>query len=126
TIAHRFGYVGVLAVEIFVLPDGALLGDGVAPRVHNSGHWTLDGASGSQFEQHIRAVAGWPLAKARPHGPGRLLTALGHAADGYGSRRAPLRQDRGAPGPQDGARDAPVSRLRARARKPMDFHRPFW
>ncbi len=63
TIAQRFGYVGVLAVEIFVGHGGGeLLVNEIAPRVHNSGHWTLDGASVSQFEQHIRAVAGWPLA----------------------------------------------------------------
>ena len=62
TIAQKFGYVGVLAVEMFELRDGGLLVNEIAPRVHNSGHWTLDGASVSQFEQHIRAVAGWPLA----------------------------------------------------------------
>ncbi len=66
-IAEAFAYVGVLAVEMFVVADGAGAGDAVvvneiAPRVHNSGHWTLDGCSVSQFEQHIRAVAGWPLA----------------------------------------------------------------
>jgi len=64
TIAAKFNYVGVLAVEMFVLREGGtLLVNEIAPRVHNSGHWTLDGASVSQFEQHIRAVAGWPLAK---------------------------------------------------------------
>ena len=65
-IAAALDYVGVLAVEMFVVPgvDGpSLLVNEVAPRVHNSGHWTLDGASVSQFEQHIRAVAGWPLGK---------------------------------------------------------------
>jgi 5-(carboxyamino)imidazole ribonucleotide synthase len=66
-IAEAFAYVGVLAVEMFVVADGAGAGDAVvvneiAPRVHNSGHWTLDGCSVSQFEQHVRAVAGWPLA----------------------------------------------------------------
>jgi 5-(carboxyamino)imidazole ribonucleotide synthase len=63
-IAEAFGYVGVLAVEMFVVPDGAghaVLVNEIAPRVHNSGHWTIDGASVSQFEQHIRAVAGLPL-----------------------------------------------------------------
>ncbi|HVY02049.1 MAG TPA: 5-(carboxyamino)imidazole ribonucleotide synthase [Caulobacterales bacterium] len=54
-------YVGVLAVEYFVMPDGALLANEFAPRVHNSGHWTQDACACSQFEQHIRAVAGWPL-----------------------------------------------------------------
>ena len=64
-IAEAFDYVGVLAVEMFVIADGAshaVLVNEIAPRVHNSGHWTLDGCSVSQFEQHIRAVAGWPLA----------------------------------------------------------------
>ncbi len=65
-IAKAFDYVGVLAVEMFVVRQGrarTLLVNEIAPRVHNSGHWTLDGATVSQFEQHIRAVAGWPLAK---------------------------------------------------------------
>ena len=65
-IARAFDYVGVLAVEMFVLRKGrrrTLLVNEIAPRVHNSGHWTIDGATVSQFEQHIRAVAGWPLAK---------------------------------------------------------------
>jgi len=65
-IAKAFDYVGVMAVEMFVVKDGrkqAVLVNEIAPRVHNSGHWTIDGATVSQFEQHIRAVAGWPLAK---------------------------------------------------------------
>jgi 5-(carboxyamino)imidazole ribonucleotide synthase len=65
-IAKAFDYVGVLAVEMFVVRKGrrrVVLVNEIAPRVHNSGHWTIDGASVSQFEQHIRAVAGLPLAK---------------------------------------------------------------
>jgi 5-(carboxyamino)imidazole ribonucleotide synthase len=65
-IAKAFDYVGVFAVELFVVRAGrrfTLLVNEIAPRVHNSGHWTIDGATVSQFEQHIRAVAGWPLAK---------------------------------------------------------------
>jgi len=65
-IAKAFDYVGVLAVEMFVVRKGgrqSLLVNEIAPRVHNSGHWTIDGATVSQFEQHIRAVAGWPLAR---------------------------------------------------------------
>jgi 5-(carboxyamino)imidazole ribonucleotide synthase len=65
-IAKAFDYVGVFAVEMFVVRQGkkqAVLVNEIAPRVHNSGHWTLDGATVSQFEQHIRAVAGWPLAR---------------------------------------------------------------
>jgi 5-(carboxyamino)imidazole ribonucleotide synthase len=65
-IAKAFDYVGVLAVEMFVVRKGRrrmVLVNEIAPRVHNSGHWTIDGATVSQFEQHIRAVAGWPLAR---------------------------------------------------------------
>ncbi len=65
----RFDYVGVLAVEMFVVRNGqsrALLVNEIAPRVHNSGHWTIDGCSVSQFEQHIRAIAGWPLGETAP------------------------------------------------------------
>jgi 5-(carboxyamino)imidazole ribonucleotide synthase len=63
-------YVGVLAVELFVARDAAggarLLVNELAPRVHNSGHWTIEGAQTSQFEQHIRAIAGWPLGPTTP------------------------------------------------------------
>ena len=65
-IAKALDYVGVLAVEMFVVRAGrkqTVMVNEIAPRVHNSGHWTIDGATVSQFEQHIRAVAGWPLAK---------------------------------------------------------------
>ena len=54
-------YVGVLGVELFERDDGRLLVNEFAPRVHNTGHWTLDGCEVDQFEQHIRAIAGWPL-----------------------------------------------------------------
>jgi len=86
TIAHEFEYVGVLAVEMFVLPHSErLLVNEIAPRVHNSGHWTLDGASVSQFEQHIRAVAGWPLAKPLRHGRIEMLNLIGREVDDYRS-----------------------------------------
>ena len=65
-IAKAFDYIGVLAVEMFVVRKGrqrTVLVNEIAPRVHNSGHWTIDGATVSQFEQHIRAIAGWPLAR---------------------------------------------------------------
>jgi 5-(carboxyamino)imidazole ribonucleotide synthase len=62
-LLRRLSYVGVLGLEFFVTGDGGLVANEFAPRVHNSGHWTIDGATVSQFEQHIRAVAGWPLAK---------------------------------------------------------------
>jgi 5-(carboxyamino)imidazole ribonucleotide synthase len=84
TIAQKFNYVGVLAVEMFVLRGGAeLLVNEIAPRVHNSGHWTLDGASVSQFEQHIRAVAGWPLAKPVRRGRVEMTNLIGDEVEQY-------------------------------------------
>ncbi|MET0968028.1 MAG: 5-(carboxyamino)imidazole ribonucleotide synthase [Tardiphaga sp.] len=79
-IAGVLDYVGVLAVELFVVPgDGGptLVVNEIAPRVHNSGHWTLDGASVSQFEQHIRAIAGWPLAQPVRHGEVTMTNLIG-------------------------------------------------
>ena len=61
TIAHALDHIGVLAVEFFVTKDSDLIVNEIAPRVHNSGHWTQDGCNSCQFQQHIRAVAGWPL-----------------------------------------------------------------
>jgi 5-(carboxyamino)imidazole ribonucleotide synthase len=66
-VAAELGLIGVLALEMFLLPDGALLGNEVAPRPHNSGHWTIDACLASQFEQHVRAVAGLPLADPARH-----------------------------------------------------------
>jgi 5-(carboxyamino)imidazole ribonucleotide synthase len=85
-IAEAFSYVGVLAVEMFVVRDGrghAVLVNEIAPRVHNSGHWTLDGASASQFEQHIRAIAGWPLASPVRHGRVEMINLIGSEIDDY-------------------------------------------
>ena len=66
-VAGALGLVGVLALELFVLADGTLRGNEIAPRPHNSGHWTMDACAASQFEQHIRAVAGLPLAAPDRH-----------------------------------------------------------
>jgi 5-(carboxyamino)imidazole ribonucleotide synthase len=84
TIAAAFDYVGVFAVEMFVLPeDGGLLVNEIAPRVHNSGHWTLDGATVSQFEQHMRAVAGWPLVKPLRHGKVEMVNLIGREVEDF-------------------------------------------
>ncbi|HEY5070777.1 MAG TPA: 5-(carboxyamino)imidazole ribonucleotide synthase [Caulobacteraceae bacterium] len=61
TLMRALDYVGVIAVELFEFDDGRLLVNEFAPRVHNTGHWTLDGCEVDQFEQHVRAIAGWPL-----------------------------------------------------------------
>jgi 5-(carboxyamino)imidazole ribonucleotide synthase len=81
-IAEAADYVGVLAVEMFVVeqPAERLVVNEIAPRVHNSGHWTIDGATTSQFEQHMRAVAGWPLGETRRHGRAVMRNLIGDDA----------------------------------------------
>lgn len=79
-IATALNYVGVFAVELFVLEDGSLLVNEIAPRVHNSGHWTLEACAVSQFEQHIRAVAGWPLGDPVRHADAVMENIIGDAA----------------------------------------------
>ncbi len=79
-ILDALGYVGVIGVEFFVVESGgreALLVNEFAPRVHNSGHWTIDGCCVSQFEQHARAVAGWPLGNATRHSDARMVNLIG-------------------------------------------------
>ncbi|WP_022722574.1 5-(carboxyamino)imidazole ribonucleotide synthase, partial [Rhodopseudomonas sp. B29] len=86
SIATALGYVGVLGVEMFVVPENGqpkVLVNEIAPRVHNSGHWTLDGASVSQFEQHIRAIAGWPLAQPLRHGDVTMTNLIGDDVHDY-------------------------------------------
>ncbi|HTR12507.1 MAG TPA: 5-(carboxyamino)imidazole ribonucleotide synthase [Roseiarcus sp.] len=84
-ILEALDYVGVLAVELFVTRDrqgreGLIINE-VAPRVHNSGHWTLDGAQTSQFEQHIRAIAGWPLGAPTRRGRVEMHNLIGEDAE---------------------------------------------
>ena len=66
-ILEALDYVGVIGVEFFVLADGSLIANEMAPRVHNSGHWTEAACAVSQFEQHIRAIAGLPLGDTGRH-----------------------------------------------------------
>ncbi len=75
--AEALGHVGVMAVEMFLLPDGELLVNEIAPRVHNSGHYTLGGCATSQFEQHARAVCGLPLGSTAMKGPAVMVNLLG-------------------------------------------------
>ncbi len=79
-IADKFGYVGVLTLELFVL-DGQLLANEIAPRVHNSGHWTIDGAVCSQFENHVRASCGLPLGSTQAVGESLMLNWIGEVPD---------------------------------------------
>ena len=82
-VLEGLDYIGVLGVELFELGDGTLLVNEVAPRVHNSGHWTQDGAACDQFEQHIRAVAGWPLGDTRALFETEMTNLLGDEADAW-------------------------------------------
>jgi 5-(carboxyamino)imidazole ribonucleotide synthase len=76
-LAQTLGHVGVMAVEMFLLADGSLLVNEIAPRVHNSGHYTLGACATSQFEQHARAVAGWPLGSVAQKAPALMVNLLG-------------------------------------------------
>lgn len=78
-LAAALGHVGVLALEFFVLPDGTLLANEFAPRVHNSGHWTPEACRTGQFEQHIRCVAGWPLGDTYRLFDAEMINLIGEA-----------------------------------------------
>lgn len=88
-IAQGLAYVGVLCVEFFGLADGSLVVNEMAPRPHNSGHWSLDGADTSQFELQVRTLAGLPLAAPRQHSAAVMLNLLGDLWFENGQERAP-------------------------------------
>jgi 5-(carboxyamino)imidazole ribonucleotide synthase len=79
-IMEALDYVGVLAVELFQ-HDDELLANEIAPRVHNTGHWTMDGAATSQFENHLRAILGWPLGVTATRGPTVMVNIVGKVPD---------------------------------------------
>ncbi|MFU0504999.1 5-(carboxyamino)imidazole ribonucleotide synthase [Pseudaminobacter sp. NGMCC 1.201702] len=81
-ILQSLNYVGVIGVEFFVLPDGSLLVNEIAPRVHNSGHWTEAACVISQFEQHVRAVAGLPLGTTSRHSDCVMQNLIGDEVSG--------------------------------------------
>ncbi|QHQ33696.1 5-(carboxyamino)imidazole ribonucleotide synthase [Algicella marina] len=75
-ILNALDYIGVLGVELFVTPESLIVNE-IAPRVHNSGHWTEAACTIDQFEQHIRAVAGWPLGDGSRHSDAMMLNLIG-------------------------------------------------
>ena len=79
-ILNALDYVGVMGVELFVTPEGLVVNE-IAPRVHNSGHWTQNGCAVDQFEQHIRAVAGWPLGDGTRHADVEMENLIGDDMD---------------------------------------------
>ncbi|WP_206997450.1 5-(carboxyamino)imidazole ribonucleotide synthase [Trinickia mobilis] len=88
-IADALGYVGVLCVEFFVLEDGSLVANEMAPRPHNSGHYTVDACAASQFEQQVRAMTAMPLGDTRQHSPAVMLNILGDVWFKEGPKGAP-------------------------------------
>jgi 5-(carboxyamino)imidazole ribonucleotide synthase len=83
TLLAALDYVGVMGIELFERDDGHLLVNEFAPRVHNTGHWTLDGCEVDQFEQHIRAIAGWPLGPTEPLAHVEMTNLLGDEAEAW-------------------------------------------
>jgi len=83
TLLAALDYVGVIGIELFERDDGRLLVNEFAPRVHNSGHWTLDGCEVDQFEQHIRAVAGWPLGPTHAIARVEMTNLIGEEANDW-------------------------------------------
>jgi 5-(carboxyamino)imidazole ribonucleotide synthase len=79
-VLDALGYVGVLAIELFQIGD-RLLANEMAPRVHNSGHWTIEGAETSQFENHLRAVAGLPTGSTAPRGVSAMVNLIGRVPE---------------------------------------------
>ncbi|MDQ6622264.1 MAG: ATP-grasp domain-containing protein, partial [Verrucomicrobiota bacterium] len=77
TVAEKLELVGLLAVEMFVRPDGELIVNELAPRPHNSGHWTIEACATSQFEQQVRAVCGLPLGSTEILKPAAMANILG-------------------------------------------------
>jgi len=82
-VARRFADVGVIAVEFFVMADGAVVANEIAPRVHNSGHWTPEACDIGQFEQHVRAVCGWPARAPVRYADAEMRNLLGPEADDW-------------------------------------------
>jgi 5-(carboxyamino)imidazole ribonucleotide synthase len=87
-IIGRLNYVGVLCIEFFVLKDGTLVVNEMAPRPHNSGHYTIDACITSQFAQQVRAMARLPLGDSRQHSPVVMLNILGDLWFANGSSTA--------------------------------------
>lgn len=88
-IADQLNYIGVLAVEFFVTPQGALLVNEIAPRVHNSGHYTLDACVTSQFEQQLRMVCDLPFGSTKLLSPVVMVNILGDVWQGHGNHETP-------------------------------------
>ena len=110
-LADSLELVGLVALEMFVTQDGRVLANEMAPRPHNSGHWTIDACATSQFEQLVRAICGLPLGAVDVLAPSRMENLIGEEANDWlryvcrsDGAAASLRQGQGAARPQDGSR----------------------
>jgi 5-(carboxyamino)imidazole ribonucleotide synthase len=101
-VAQSLEYVGVLCVEFFVLKDGTLMANEMAPRPHNSGHYSINACDHSQFDLQVRAMAGLPLVQPRLHSPAVMLNLLGDlwypSPDSEATRTPPWAQVLALPG----------------------------
>ncbi len=122
TTLERLDYVGVAGIELFDTELGLLVNE-FAPRVHNSGHWTLDACEVDQFEQHVRAVTGWPLGPSAPFASAEMHNLLGDTVDDWAS----LAADPGARLWLYGKRDAEPGRKMGHVTRlsPLDRIDPF-
>lgn len=121
TLAEQLGLVGLLALEVFVTEDGQVLANEMAPRPHNSGHWTLEACAASQFEQMIRAVAGLPLATPFRHSDAAMHNLIGDQVDAWPrllAERGLIPHLYGKENPRPGRKMGHVTRLWRRGRLP--------
>ena len=111
TVAEAVDLTGILTVEFFVQKNGDVLVNEIAPRVHNSGHWTIDACAVSQFENHVRTVCGLPVGSSVRHSDATMINLIGddiHEADAYNDAQTCLHlygQKRNARGAQNGSCD---------------------
>jgi len=87
-LMHELGHVGILTLELFETENG-LVANEMAPRVHNSGHWSIEGARCSQFENHLRAIAGYPLGNTEAYGPTCMINIIAEKGDIQGIMSLP-------------------------------------
>jgi 5-(carboxyamino)imidazole ribonucleotide synthase len=122
-ILTELDYAGVIGVEFFVLKNGNLAVNEFAPRVHNSGHWTLDACAISQFEQHIRAICGWPLGDPARHSDAEMRNLIGDDVTQWAALAAEpglCLHLYGKDAPRPGRKMGHVTRLSGRTNLPPD------
>ena len=113
-ILNALDYVGVIGVELFVTAQGLVVNE-IAPRVHNSGHWTQDACLVDQFEQHIRAIAGWPLADGSRHSDATMENLIGDEVAAWATSETAALHLYGKAEARPGRKMGHINRLRPRS-----------